>query len=659
MPTGERRQAPLYHVVDDFLTARPRSTAEREAAAGDLTVAPYWILAVARLGPGASASRRLLTNRSESCSYTSSPSQGVLARGPVLLLEEVVDLSVRHSKRSYLGQLQATILDSGADLVASVLPGDWLLAWMLQSEEQGLALRQRIQRNEACNDFMDGLKFVGRVHDIRRNRQRDPEGGVVRSTYSLTGVSFGEFQAKCFFDPHLAESSKGIGTWLAKIGVQLMDLLRQPRQGGGSTAAIDTNAAIPRLFELFLGSGVSRRAANPSSTQAELRIGTGLSPPNGADEAPYAYLVPEEVGQLLGKRGRSKRSGILSYADLCELLVGVQRFTQAASGQQGSVAPWTTFLSDGIEPAPAGADVPQHKHTGRDVLGQFIPVQPDFSNKPVWTILEQYLNPTINEMYAALRVNEAGRVVPTVVVRQMPLSSEEVARKLANPEPVPGEVNQAYSAIQCTRQLELPRWVVHPALVYEDSLGRTDANRFNFIHIGGQAAMSQHNASYTYQLVRNPPLRDDLDIQRSGLRPYMAVVACSLEDAKEGPRRWMELASDWLMGQHLTLNGHLHILGIQAPIVHGDNCEFDGAVYHIEDVLHRCALDIDGKRSFSTTLQLSHGVRSDADPAYRQRDQTDSYLYAHMLQSDKERLPGYAVDGVATSDAEPVPEGAR
>ena len=552
----------------------------------------------------------------------------------------------------------------GVDMEAACVPGDWMLCWMLQSEEQGLALKKRIHDLKPCNGFHDGLKFVGRVHDIRRRRRRDPQSGTLTSHYTLTGVGFGEFQAKAFFDPHLAESSRGIGTFLSKIGTDLMSLLREPRQGGGSTAAIDTNAAIPKLFEIFLGSGISRRAANPSETQPELRIGTGLTAPKPSDEAPYAYLVPEEVGRLLGKIGRSKRSGILAYADLCELLIGVQKFNSAAGTTQGTSAPWSVFVPDGIEPPTAGqTQVPQHKHTGRDVLGQFIPTPPDFSNKPVWTILEQYLNPVVNEMYAALRANEAGCVVPTVVVRQMPFSSAEVARQLANPTPTnlaPGatqqEVNQAYAPIVCTRMLEVPRWVVHESLVYEDEIGRSDALRFNFIHVQGQPSMSQKNNAYTYQLVRNPPLRDDVDIQRSGLRPYMTMVACSLEDSKEGPRRWMELAADWLLGQHLTLNGTVHMLGVQAPIVHGDNLELGGVVSHIEDVSHHCAIDMDGRRSFTTTVQLTHGVRSDADPAYRIRDRSDGYLYAHLRQSDKEGSPAVSFDGAAaTTDSEPTP----
>ena len=419
---ADRRGAPAYHIVDDLLPGRPANQRERDAAAEDLSVSPYWIVAVARGGSPSTASRKYLTTRDESCSHDTLPSRGVEARGPLLVLDsgEAVDVSTSHGKRSYLAQLQATIVDVGVDMEAACVPGDWILCWMLQSEEQGLALKKRIHDLKPCNGFHDGLKFVGRVHDIRRRRRRDPQSGTLTSHYTLTGVGFGEFQAKAFFDPHLAESSRGIGTFLSKIGTDLMGLLREPRQGG-STAAIDTNAAIPKLFEIFLGSGISRRAANPSETQPELRIGTGLTAPKPSDEAPYAYLVPEEVGRLLGKIGRSKRSGILAYADLCELLIGVQKFNSAAGTTQGTSAPWSVFVPDGIEPPPAGqTQVPQHKHTGRDVLGQFIPTPPDFSNKPVWTILEQYLNPVVNEMYAALRANEAGCVVPTVVVRQSP-----------------------------------------------------------------------------------------------------------------------------------------------------------------------------------------------------------------------------------------------
>jgi hypothetical protein len=63
-------------------------------------------------------------------------------------------------------------------------------------------------------------------------------------------------------------------------------------------------------------------------------------------------------------------------------------------------------------------------YTGTELLGTFLPVMPELTNKPLWSVLQQFLNPTVNEMYTCLRVNKDNRVVPTLVVRQIPFTTE-------------------------------------------------------------------------------------------------------------------------------------------------------------------------------------------------------------------------------------------
>lgn len=635
--------APRYHLVDDFLESRPTSDKERNTAAEELSVTPYWVMAVVRLSKPVSMDRTQLLSAEpgDTVSVSKNPADGVRTRGPVLVItDDCVDMTVSTVKSQHTSSFQAQLLGSENNYFSAILPGDWVLAWMVNSQEKGFDIVSRIRKLKPCNKFDDGFKFVGRIHDVRRVRQKDHSGGTVSVYYNVTAVGFQELDTMIFYDPHLAESNKLMGSWLAKLGKGISELLNTPSNDTTSTAAIDINEVIPFFVDLILGDGIPQRYANPGR-DSHLRIVTGGVQGESA-EAPYAYLVPSEVGQLLGKTSRSKTE-ILAYADILELLTGVQRFTSVAGTQPGDLAPWSVFVPDGVaqnvQQTPDGQYVIPHKKTGKNMLGQFVPTIPDFSNKPLWTVLQQWLNPTINEMYTAFRVNEAGQVVPTIVVRQMPLSTEVTVQ------------NMESSNIVLTPFMEVPRWVVHPALVLEDQLGRSDSTRFNFVHIYGQSSPPpKKNNNLTYQLVRNPPIRDDLDIQRNGLRPYMTMVACSLEDAARGPRKWMEIASDWLMGQCMTLNGGISMIGIQAPIVHGDNIEWDGVVSHIESVTHHCQRQYHGDRAvntFTTTLQLTHGVRVDTDEIYRQgRVDDDSYIYSGLAQGDQRDLdPGIVNEG--------------
>jgi len=74
---------------------------------------------------------------------------------------------------------------------------------------------------------------------------------------------------------------------------------------------------------------------------------------------------------------------------------------------------------------------------------------------------------------------------------------------------------------------------------------------------------------------------------------------------------WMEIATDFLMGQQFTLSGSCVLKrGTGLPICVGDNFETDGVVYHIESVTHTCGLTGTGKH-FETRLTLTNGIRSD------------------------------------------------
>lgn len=649
--------APRYHLIDDFLSTKPRSPKDRDLAAEEISVSPGWVVAIIRLSNPVSFDRTklLASEPGDSVSVSNNPADGVRLRGPVLVISDQGDcvrLTVSGNKSNHTNTLQAQLLGSETNYFSAILPGDWVMAWMLESQDKTVDLIKRIHNLEPCNGFDDGFKFVGRVQDVRRVRQKDQAGGTVSVFYNLTATGYQELNTMIFYDPHLAESNKLMGSWLAKLGKGITELLNTPSQDTASTAAIDINEVIPFFVDLLLGDGIPQRYANPGK-DSHLRIVTG-GVQGEAAEAPYAYLVPAEVGKLLGKTARSKTE-ILAYADILELLTGVQRFGGVAGTEAGAKAPWGVFVPDGVttdEPPPEGETyVTPHKRTGIKMLGQFVPTTPDFSNKPLWGVLQQWLNPTINEMYTALRTNEIGRVVPTIIVRQMPFSTEALTKDMESQNTV------------LTPFLEVPRWVMHPALVMEDQLGRSDAVRFNFIHIYGQSSPPpKKNNNLTFQLVRNPPIRDDLDIQRSGLRPYMTMVACSLEEASLGPRKWMEVASDWLMGQQFTLNGGITCLGIQAPIVHGDNLEWDAVISHIEGVTHDCVRHYSSEHaynSFTTTLQLTHGVRSNTDEVYKQgRVDNDSYLYSGFKQTDQRALdPGLTSDGIRDTVSDQVTNG--
>jgi hypothetical protein len=170
------------------------------------------------------------------------------------------------------------------------------------------------------------------------------------------------------------------------------------------------------------------------------------------------------------------------------------------------------------------------------------------------------------------------------------------------------------------------------------------------VHIYGQPVHTLRDNTAQAQIVKNPPIQDLADVKRSGLRAHISQVSCAPSDITAasggfGPSLWMALVSDWRMGMHLDLTGTLNMHGITAPICIGDNIEFDGVVAHIETVLHTARI-VDGKRAFHTTVNFSHGLRSDHDPlALVPVDHQDIGIYAATTGDDQTQYnPGLTYD---------------
>jgi len=620
-------KAPVYYLIDDYLN-NPNSK-NREDTSLDVTSSPFWAICIFPLAYPSSIDRsKLSTNlQGNGISISDNASDGVKLRSdPLIITQDAVILETHETKGQYTKALSAVLQNSSINYMSAIFPGDHIIAWMWNNEEDANSVITRIKNLEPCNLFNDGFKFYGRVEDIDIEEDTN-DRGLNSISYSLSAVGFGELGSSIFYDPYLAEAVPLMGTWLSRIGGSINDLLGNPNSDLRSqrTAALDINKLLPFFVNLLLGDGIDKRYTNPGG-DPELRIGTGLSK-GDSGEAPYAYILPGEVGAILGKRARS-RGTVLSYADIMEMVYGIQNYSGGANNTENRTQ-WTNLVPDGIEPPPTSnskfPDALQRKATPTPMLGEFLPIPPDFSNKPIWTILNQWLNPTINELYTTLRVNEVGQVVPTLIARQLPFTTEVGAQKMQK-ENVP-----------VTRFRELPRWVGHPSLIRRRNLRRSNSLRFNFVHIYGQPPDAQRANRYTEQIVRNPPIRDDLDIQRSGPRSYMSTVACSIDESVFGAKRWMALAADWLLDQHMLLVGNVEMELVQAPICIGDNFEYAGIINHIEGISHRCEVTSDGRKQGTTRLSLSHGMRSESDELY---DEDDHFSNFALVYNDDHLLYG-------------------
>ncbi len=536
-----------------------------------VSVSPFWALAILRLAKPQSYSR--ITKKS-----IGKVVEGAFERkgGFLVISDDCTHLSIQNSKRSHTKNLTATFKGGNVNYLDAdvLLGGDWVLAFICNSQEDLDRVLKKLKEGKPVNEFNDGLKFVGRAHGVRRRVSVDAPG-MKTLNYQFQAIGFEELDNPFFYDIGIATSAQQTDAvaFMAQIGYDVNELFKSVQVGNLKDNCADL---METMINIILGRGVHDVIGSKDFEQ--------IAPQQTTQEAPYAYLVPNSIGLALGRdRSDASKSGIFGYADILETLIGVQEYKT----EKNSFYPV-------IDPVSTKSRV-RCKET---LKGTFIPIFPSFINVPLIQMLQQHLNPVINELYTSLRVSHSGRIMPMIIARQIPFSTDSIIDDPSFP---------------LTKFLSLPRWVASPVLIDDIDIGRSNATRVNMVHVYGDAMAFAKNENITSQIARNPPIFDSVDIQRSGMRPIMKTVNCSLGDQSRegGARVWMEAIADWSIGSQYTLNGTVSLAGIQAPICEGDNFEFEGIAYHIETVTHSCSISSDGVKSFKTHLSLTNGMPVD------------------------------------------------
>ncbi len=575
-------------------------------------ITPYWLALVVPFFYRVTADRmRILDQNSAYKQDISLPSIDGMREGPKILWEhEIFQWSTSHSKTNPQGTLTMSLSNTGIDWRRKVAGGDWIMFWAFDNREDYIRIRSILRQvkdrdavlndamsfdglnkqKNACNSFHDGLKFVGRVASVRRYRSRRPDSGIVTSQYAISAISFREVAYKVHFNPAFrgAYGQNDLQFILDASGVNDFIL-------AGGQGAIPAGKAVATLLNACLGRGLGEKwtfGLRPS-TPTENQIATA-SPTGGVRVA-----VPQTVGVLLN--GVKSPEGY-NFSDISHAFIGLQSYANDNVVRRQA----------GVVPAESGL-VPV---VGDDnfLEGLYVPQALDFNEAPIWRILGTYLNAPINEIYTTLHVGSDGCVRPTIVARQSPFSS----RYFDNHNSTAGtNIKTGQTAF-----VDLPRWVISPKLVETENLGSSDAVRFNYIHLPATDITLASNSAYMNEnalYVLAPPFVDRKDIERNGLSVYTKGLSTNMNVANfarldHSPAGYYTaLMADLVTTQHLRFSGSLTLTGIQEPICVGSNIEYDGGIYHIEQINHSGGIQGVGMRSFTTELLVSSGISTASD----------------------------------------------
>lgn len=574
---------PTYDTIKDYQTTD-----------GAISISPVWVIGVIRFKYPATFDRK-------AGGAFGNLADAVKERTPLVLVSDVMNLSISNN-RPYRSALSATLLPGQMDYLSNIMPGDWVFAWIRNDGEGGLReLTKKLKENQPANDFMDGLKFVGRVTALRLRKVVSGTGQKIRS-FSLSAAGFSEFDGVFVRDPNMV-ATESMPQQLQEFGVAL-DEMTAGQSDLNQEGAVDGNKAIPALSQAFFGKGAF------SSRNIRASVGNIKVTPN------KAYLIPESVGKWLGV------SQAKTYADILDILIGRQAYTKTAG--------YSIFVPD-IKDSND-----RIHHTFYELFSSTLPQAP--SDGTIWQLLSSYLNSPLNEMYVTLRVSPQGKIMPTLVARQTPYNTPDQGsiQAMRNSPVVQNDFNipeapeswqpanfksgpaknpkqsSPQPGVNVASTVGLPRWRIDDEMAFSVDVGRNDQNRYNFVYVTPGANIAVPIKPHEF-LALCPPVYDDLDIARSGVRRFSPNLNTTFMEGTKGTVEWRDILVDTAMGQHLRLNGQIGTAGIQAPIAIGDAVEYEGVAYIIESVTHACSISPQGTKSFITTLTLSMGLSTDAN----------------------------------------------
>lgn len=493
-------------------------------------------------------------------------------RSPLVIENDCVQVSVVVNKSVLTHSMSATILETDTNYETAIAPGDFVFVNMLNWEEDArrVALIANSTRPGAINREHDGFKGVFKIQSARKAIQTDPTSGIKRVVIKITGFAFTEFNNVIYYNPYLRRDNQGSGKddllFISNLGADYSQLI---------TAKSNPfcQDLIKLLIQSFIGSGIS--------DQGQTSVGGSPITTN------THFYIPQQIGQLLGVRG------VKAAKDTYNYMFGIQKYGNSSSN-----------LSTAAGTNPSNLQSPKNRfyYTSAKCPGQSLLKAEYWNQVNAWSIINQYTNSPLNELYTCFKISPSGSVMPTVVFRQIPFTSDFFGKE-------PFDIQASV-----TKYLTLPRWKIHPALVIGEDLGRDEAARINFVqhYTVPTSEIGKPDAFISAQTAEKNFVYDINDVKRSGLRPY--IISTNFGDLTitknaKLARTWALIIGDAVMGGHLKFNGTLECVGLVDPIAVGDNLEYSRVVYHVEEVTHSCAINLEnGNKTFRTMIRVSHGV---------------------------------------------------
>jgi hypothetical protein len=563
---------------------------------GVVQINPYWILLVIPYQDKFSVDTKKIADYKSSVSKSGITAQGTST--PILLDNHCIKWSVSSSKSSHTTNASFTLTvpsvieydgkTKGVPTTNSnetrlnyynITANDWVMFWAMKDYDSYKKVKNSILAGNASNDRNSGLKFVGKVTSFRSSLSVGGNG-VRLTTYNMSCHGFKEFNNSIYYSQLAQPTTEIRQVALSNLASEFNNFLVSGDAIYATTQTVVplmTNMLFSCVFQQNLNDAVGNAARG---TEAENSINARLQ-----SESPNRpLLVPNKVMDLLGV----KHSKIGIYTDILAQYIGLE-------GRNGD----GSYYPSSFESQREGVTLYQYPDK---MDSQMLKQTLNLDGSTVWSILQTYLNHPVNEMFTCMRVDPHGKIMPSLVCRQIPFNSKLF--KAATP-----------AGSKVTAFIDLPRWEIDEAYIMNYNIGMDETTAINYVRIepilaapSGQAIDKEALRQEITKSVR--PIVDAADVERNGLKMYVTQLSSVISNTDEINKLkfWNGMIADIYMKARYSANGTVMCKGIQDPVALGDNVVVKGTLFHIEGMTHEGGIDASGKKNFTSSFNLSYGI---------------------------------------------------
>lgn len=589
---------------------------------------------------------------------------------------DCVAVNINRPKDSFAKTASVTMKIGQVYYKNAVAPGDWVFIWMsdwqADIDKITIALRnlQNASQRELLNNWDSGLKFIGRVIEAD-DVDSIAVGGVRTLTQTIHCQAFLElatsiyytFAAQNAYNPFAGTQKSGVLSAEEQGQVFLdrtIQSIKKRNQAGKASNGMGN--ALTNLSEKFLEAYKNQKEFSPDTVIALLFIIImGIERDQNIVNAfkttgthNDAIGIPKSVSAILNRPTADKLWKIYN------INLGLQTYKE----QLNEDRPWESLNPIFDDTTGKVEDGVFYKTPIR--CKGFVPYMypPIWNNESMWNILSQYLNPVVNEIYTAIRVNREGKILPSLIVREKPFSTQlykqllrtvnnKIKKKIkeetkdkdqplrkaigANKkkfkvDQYDVESNLGEDLKERTFYNNIPRWKLSESMIKSVNTKTSESKRINFVQVWGQ------NKGLSFAGFKIDPqeflvlnflngnyLADEKDISRHGLRADITetqfdTILPANQDKKKADKGstatlspvFARMRGDWLFNGHLKPFGSVTCNGIKEPICEGDNLEIRGVLYHIDNINFSGSIGANGQKSFTTTIAVSNGILADS-----------------------------------------------